>query len=69
MKWTDLDGDVLVLTKSKQLHRLPLSATALAIVRAQPEHGHDGHVFTLGNGSSLSGRATNWHVTLRQAAG
>jgi integrase len=63
MRRQDLDGDVLVLgdTKNDQPHRLPLSQAALAIVRAQPERGKDGFVFTLRNGASIAGKATNWH--------
>lgn len=72
MQWTDLDGPVLVLrtTKSDEPHRLPLSETALAIIRAQPQRGP--LVFTLRNGSPVSGKGTNWHrenAKLVEAAG
>ncbi len=73
MKQSDLDDDVLVMpaTKSDQPHRLPLSAAAMAIVRSQPirkpKPAAEGaakqasYLFTLSNGSSVAGRATNWH--------
>lgn len=74
VKDTDIDGDVLLIgdTKTGQPHRLPLSAAALAIIRRQPRHRGQGHVFTSATGTPIAGNATNWHrerLRLQAASG
>ena len=60
-RWSDLDGDTLVIgsTKSNRPHRLPLSNAAMQIIRAQPRRGES--IFTLSVGTPVASASTNWH--------